>query len=173
MLPDKRISVNVPSWCSANMKAPDLKWTELEVLRSSLPVSCCQCNYSYFEFILPVLFLHGLWRKRQAWKKRILECKKRVSCCKLEIHSKQNHRHSFRLLSGEREGRRGEESPCVTPIHDKHLISSHLIIYREHLETIFSTNFTNFLIMVWVFPSSTNQSWIQKYYSVRHSCVTK
>lgn len=61
----------------ANIQAPDLEWTELEALRFSLPVSCCQCNYSYFVFILPMLSLHTLWRKKEDWKNESWGAKER------------------------------------------------------------------------------------------------
>lgn len=94
MLSDKIVSVDVPSWCSANIKASDSEWPELEALRSSLPVPCCQGDYSYFEFILPMLSLHRLWRKRKI-------CKNKPWGANWWFVLQQNVRHLFRLLSGE------------------------------------------------------------------------
>lgn len=79
-----------------------------------------------------------------------LEVQKKDSWYKLGIHSSAE----FQTFIQAYWGRGGKPaSPNVNSIHDKHLI-----IHKEHLETIFSSNFTNFRIVVWIFPSSTNQS---------------
>lgn len=90
---DTLLSVNVPSGCSTNIKAPDFEWTEPEALSFSLPCHTANVIVVTLRLYYPCSLLHRLWRKTMAWKNP--EEQKKGSWCKLGINSSEEIQTSF------------------------------------------------------------------------------